>query len=190
MAVLKAGAACHALHTAQAPLLLIRPAPQSEMCFTCHDGSGATSDIAAQYEDPSVPANDPSTDSYYSHAATTLSNHSSDQDPGEFAGVLNRHTACADCHAPHRADASLAIETSAGWTASGALLGASGVAVVNGPAASPPTSSTWVPAVTYEYQLCFKCHSGFTTLNPQTGGPSTWALDISHAPNAWSWTSV
>jgi hypothetical protein len=36
---------------------------------------------------------------------------------------------------------------------------------------------TWISSVDYEYQLCFKCHSGFTQLLPQGPLPSTWALD-------------
>ena len=169
-------ATCHSSHTAASPMLLIRPVPQSALCFTCHNGSGASSNIAAQYTDPAVPTNKPSTGSWYSHPATTVSNHTSDTDEGEFEGVFNRHTACADCHQPHRADANLSVETTSGWTASGALVGASGVSVVNGAAGDPPTYARTASS-TFEYQLCFKCHSGFTSLNPQTGPPSTWALD-------------
>ncbi len=169
-------AACHAAHTADGAMLLAQPAPQATLCLTCHDGTGATADIASQYGDPLVPANDPSTGSYYSHPATSLSSHTSDRDESEFDGLLNRHTACTDCHQPHRADASLSVETAAGWTASGALIGASGVAVTNGAAGASP-SYAWQSTSDLEYQLCFKCHSGFTELPAQTGGPSTWALD-------------
>jgi predicted CXXCH cytochrome family protein len=171
-------AACHSTHTAPSITLIARPAPQSNICFTCHDGTGASTNIAAQYSDPAVPANDASTGSYYAHPATTASNHASDRDSSEFAGKLNRHAACADCHNPHLADASLATETTAGWLASGALKGASGVAVTNGAAGTTPTF-TWTSTTQFEYQLCLKCHSGFTQLKPQTGGPSTWALDKS-----------
>ena len=38
-------AACHAAHTAQGPMLLREPAPQSGTCFTCHDGTGALTDV-------------------------------------------------------------------------------------------------------------------------------------------------
>ena len=120
--------------------------------------------------------NNPATDSWFSHAATSPSNHTSDRDAGEFAGVLNRHTACADCHQPHLADSTLATETATGWTASGALKGAAGVVVQNGAAGTTPVYAL-AKTSEFEYQLCFKCHSGFTQLNPQTGPPSTWALD-------------
>jgi predicted CXXCH cytochrome family protein len=167
--------ACHSSHRARASMLLIRPAPQSALCFTCHNGTGATSNIAAQYADPGVPANDPNVDAWFSHPATALSNHTSDRDPAEFAGTLNRHTACADCHQPHAADDSLALETTAGWTASGALKGAAGVAVTYAGDGTP--TYTLKTSSAYEYELCFKCHSGFTQLKPPTGGPSRWALD-------------
>ncbi|NJD26765.1 MAG: hypothetical protein FIA92_00520 [Chloroflexi bacterium] len=168
-------AACHATHTAQGPLLAIQPPPQSNLCLTCHDGTGATANIDAEYTAPTVPANDPDTGSWYSHPATTASTHLSDREP-EVEGVLDRHAACADCHQPHRSDASPAAQTAAGWTASGPLLGAAGVVVTNGAAGTEPTYE-WQQESTFEYQLCFKCHSGFTDLQPQTGGPSTWALD-------------
>lgn len=166
---------CHTTHVAQGPMLLSRPSPQAGLCFTCHDGSPA-SNVAGQYSDPAVPANNPGTGSYYSHAATVVSSHVGGQGASEFEGVLNRHTACADCHQPHLADGSPAVETTNGWTASGALYGASGVSVVNGSAGAAPTY-TKTSTSTFEYQLCFKCHSGFTTLPEQTGPPSTWALD-------------
>jgi predicted CXXCH cytochrome family protein len=168
-------AACHSAHRGKSAMLLVRPAPQSALCFTCHNGTGASVNVAAQYSDPGVPANDPATDAWYSHPATALSNHTSDRDPAEFAGVLNRHSACADCHQPHLADDVLAVETVAGWTTSGALKGASGVGVSYALDGTP--TYTWKPAAAYEYELCFKCHSGFTQLKPQAGGASRWALD-------------
>jgi hypothetical protein len=172
-------------------MLLVRPAPQSTICFVCHDGTGASANIASQYSDPAVPANNPSTGSYYSHAATSVSAHVSDQDPGEFAGVLNRHAACADCHQPHLADGSLAAQSADGWTASGALKGASGVVVTNGGAGTTP-GYTRTANSEFEYQLCFKCHSGYTKLMPPTGPPSTWALDkaIELNPNNLSYHPV
>jgi predicted CXXCH cytochrome family protein len=151
-------AACHTTHAAQGPMLVNQPPPQAQLCFTCHDGSGA-SDIKAQYADPSVPANDPLTGSYSSHAAT---------DP---AGP-----ACTDCHQPHLADGTPAIETTNGWTASGAIFGAAGVSVENGAAGEPPTYTAMTTS-TFEYQLCFKCHSGYAGVPEPSGPPSTWMLD-------------
>ena len=171
-------AACHSAHTGQSVMLLQQPAPQSTQCFGCHDGSGATANVQAEYLDPTVPANGPTTSSWYSHPATSTSStlHVSDRGD-EFGGRLNRHAACADCHQPHNADGSLAAETADGWSASGALEGASSVSVVNGVAGASPTY-TLNPTSTLEYQLCFKCHSGFTQLPANDPAhPSRWALD-------------
>ena len=72
--------------------------------------------------------------------------------------------------------------TTAGWTLPGGLANVSGVAVSNGAAGTSPTY-TWldgtVAPVTAEYQLCFKCHSGFTTLPDDVPGkPSQDVSDL------------
>jgi predicted CXXCH cytochrome family protein len=171
-------ASCHSSHTAPSGMLLREPTPQSTLCFTCHDGTGALSDVQSDWTSPSLPANDPSTDAWYSHPATDASStaHVSDKED-EFGGVLDRHAACADCHQPHLADATKPVNSVGGWTASGAIKGASGVSVVNGPAGSAP-AYTLNTTSGFEYELCFKCHSGFTQLPAQDPAhPSRWALD-------------
>jgi predicted CXXCH cytochrome family protein len=168
-------AACHSAHAAQGPLLQVAASPESNLCFRCHDGSTA-SDIKAVFEDPSLPSNDPATASVYAHPSTALSDHQSDRED-EFGGRLDRHAACADCHQPHLADATAAEQTAEGWTASGAIKGASGVSVDNGVAGSSPTY-TWNTTSALEYQLCFKCHSGFTQLpTNDPAHPSRWSID-------------
>ena len=149
-------ATCHRSHSGQNKNVVKSPAPQSNLCFTCHDGTGAVADVASQYSDLAVPANDSSTSSFYSHPATTASNHTLAIDSSEFAGVLNRHSECGDCHNPHQANLTATAETTSGWTASGALAGITGV----------DTTLTWKDPFTYEYELCFKCHSSYTQLLP------------------------
>jgi predicted CXXCH cytochrome family protein len=169
-------AACHSTHRAQAPMLVGPAAPVANVCFSCHDGSGAVADVEAEFTDPSVPANDESTDSWYSHPAALDVSHRSDRED-EFGGTLDRHAACADCHQPHNSDASRPSATTAGWTAAGSIKGASGVAVVNGGAGSVPTY-TLQNVTDLEYQLCFKCHSSFTDLPANDPArPSRWSLD-------------
>ena len=169
-------ASCHATHEAQGPMLLRQLDPQSPMCFTCHGAAGPATNVQQDWSNPLIPANDPATSAWYSHPATTPSDHSSAQE-NEFGGVLNRHTACADCHQPHLADDSRPVNSVAGWTASGAIAGASGVSVENGAAGTAPTY-TLETTSSFEYQLCYKCHSGFTQLPAQDPAhPSRWALD-------------
>jgi hypothetical protein len=157
-------------------MLLRQPDPQASTCFTCHDGTGASSDVQSDWSSSSIPANDPTTSSWYSHPATSPSNHRSAQED-EFGGTLNRHSACADCHQPHLADGTRPVNSVGGWSASGAIAGASGVAVVNGAAGTSP-AYTLQKTSTFEYELCFKCHSGFTQLPAQDPShPSRWALD-------------
>ena len=150
-------AACHRSHTGQNESLLASADPQSSLCLSCHDGTGANYNVASQYSDGAVPADDEATSSFYGHPATTASTHMSGQ-VDEFAGVYDRHAQCADCHNPHAANTNTPQQTGSGWTASGALAGVSGV----------DASLTWQDPISYEYELCLKCHSSYTVLRSYT----------------------
>lgn len=172
--------ACHRGHTAQGGNLLVKAGPQSTLCFTCHDGTGAPQDVKSGYTDPSLPANDPAAGAYFSHDAVTAGNHTSARSE-EFAGVSDRHSECGDCHNAHQAKGTPARQTTAGWTASGRLTGISGVGVTNAGAGAAP-AYTFLDGTTQpiglEYQLCLKCHSGYTVLRSTAGSPpSRQALD-------------
>lgn len=171
-------ATCHRTHTATGPNLLTKATPQAALCFTCHDGTGASRDVRSEYD--GVPADVPADRAYYRHDALAASSHTLARTE-ELRGVLDRHSECADCHNPHQAGAADATQTSQGWTASGRLAGVSGVAVTNGAAGERPTYSfldgTATP-VSFEYQLCLKCHSGYTVLPSNDGfSPSRYVLD-------------
>ena len=185
---------CHRAHSAAGPAIALSPAPQSSMCFTCHDTVGTGSTFTTAGELVGIPANDATTDQWYSHPVTSSTGHTSDA-LNEFGGVLNRHSTCTDCHDAHNATAGQPSESASGWTASGAIRGASSVVVINQAGSAPvyaliqgPTSIDATGALTggspaaYEYQLCFKCHSGFTVLPQHNSGaiashPSWWELD-------------
>jgi predicted CXXCH cytochrome family protein len=149
---------CHRDHTASNNNLLPQPPAQSNLCFTCHDGSNAASNIKSEYADPNVLPNDPATSSLYSHPATTPSSHTS-AETDEFHNVLNRHSECSDCHDSHRVDNSLAAPSANGYTVSGALKNISGVG-----AGGSTRTLAWDSSITYEYELCYKCHSSYTVL--------------------------
>jgi len=175
---------CHSGHTAKgAYTLVVSEPPKASLCFRCHDelGTGADSNVEAQYTDPRVPANSPATGSYYSHdALATGSGHTSASD-NEFGGVSNRHSECVDCHNSHTATDAPSVQTATGWTVPGGLANVPGVSVANGAANRAPTYALLdggVARTTLEYQLCLKCHSGWTTLRANDPDhPSSWAED-------------
>ncbi|MCX6273563.1 MAG: hypothetical protein NTU44_20535, partial [Bacteroidetes bacterium] len=69
---------------------------------------------------------------------------------------------CVDCHNPHGVVAGTATAPALLPT----LTGATGVEPVYGNGAGAPTTFSWMPSVTQEYQVCFKCHSSFTPTMP------------------------
>jgi predicted CXXCH cytochrome family protein len=177
-------ASCHVAHTAQAPVSLVAaPPPQSSLCFRCHDstGTGAATDVAIQYSDPLVPSDAPETGSYYRHDALAVASTHTLASADEFGGVSDRHDTCADCHNPHTATDAESTQSATGWTVPGQLTGVSGVSVENGSANSAPRYTLLDGAngkVALEYQLCLKCHSGWTVLPARDPlHPSWWAED-------------
>ena len=71
-------------------------------------------------------------------------------------GKLAAHVVCTDCHNPHTATS----EAASAPAVQGPLAGAWGVAVTNNSKASVDYSEK--RGVAYEYQVCFKCHSGWS----------------------------
>jgi predicted CXXCH cytochrome family protein len=174
---------CHRAHTAQATNL-VASSTQATLCFTCHDGTQASSNVKAQYAlVRPANVNTATTREIYSHDTPPPGQHTT-ASLDEFGTLSNRHSECADCHNPHQATVTAtrdSAQTETGWDASRRLAGVSGVAVVNGAAGATPTY-TFLNGVnnlvTREYQLCFKCHSGSTLLPPPIAGkPSMDLLD-------------
>ncbi|MEK7330628.1 MAG: cytochrome c3 family protein, partial [Candidatus Eisenbacteria bacterium] len=135
-------------------------AREEALCLACHDGAPAAANIRADITKP------------FAHPSTTLGGrHTGPTESlsSDFAisPINRRHAECVDCHDPHvaRHDAGLPPAPPA---ASKTLLGVSRVAVVNGAAGSAPSyrfiaGADTVSAPVAEYQLCFKCHSSWTT---------------------------
>jgi predicted CXXCH cytochrome family protein len=176
--------ACHSAHAAAAPDSLTSTSrPVAALCFRCHGSgaSGSSSDVESQYTDPLVPPDAPSTGSVYRHDALAVDTGHTLGSTDEFGGRSDRHAECADCHNPHTAGAGDSAQTAAGWTVPGRLVGASGVAVENGAANAAPRYTLLDGAsgkVSLEYQLCLKCHSGWTILPTRDPlHPSRWAED-------------
>ena len=132
----------------------------------CHDGTGASERRpAATGRAPLVARQRPATSSWYSHPATTPSNHQSARENefgGSSTGTRRALTATSRTSPTDRGRSN----SVGGWTASGAIAGASGRRRGerrrrHGAHLHPRATST------FEYQLCFKCHSGFTKLPAQ-----------------------
>lgn len=169
---------CHDPHgwsdaQGEIPMLAIRR--EEQLCLACHDGSPANGDIAS---DLRKPFRHPTTDVSGRHDGPTESL------PSDF-GVTptnRRHAECEDCHNPHvsRADAG-SLEGSS--DASKTTLGVSRVLVQNGVAGQRPlytfvAGSDTLTSPVAEYQLCFKCHSSWTT---QPAGQADLATELNPA---------
>jgi predicted CXXCH cytochrome family protein len=155
---------CHQAHgwpdaaapTNHYPLLLVDR--EENFCFTCHDGSPVAKNLRTNFAKA------------YSHPITNYSGRhfitelTSANGIAAYYGSTNRHAECADCHNVHASayDAVAPVPP----LASGHLRGVSRVAVVNISAGS--VSYTFRgpknAAPVREYELCFLCHSAWTTL--------------------------
>lgn len=152
---------CHDPHgqsdaAGETPALTL--AREESLCLTCHDGSPAASNIRV---DAQKPWRHPMLDASGRHAGA------GESAPEEFAitPLNRRHAECEDCHNPHLAQGGTP-PPAGGMPA--ALRGISRLLVQNGPAGSTP-AFTFLPgadtltAPQAEYQVCFKCHSSWTT---------------------------
>lgn len=135
-------------------------AREEALCLNCHDGSPATTNVRI---DAQKAWRHPTLDSSGRHGGAGESS------PADFAVTpLNRrHAECEDCHNPHLAQGG----GGGGGITPGlpaALRGVSRLLVQNGPAGTTP-AFTFIPGSDTlttpqaEYQLCFKCHSSWTT---------------------------
>lgn len=132
-------------------------AREEAVCLPCHDGSPAIANVAAQFQLKA-----------YRHPLEIAGRHAAAEgaSPQAFAAapVNNRHSECTDCHNPHFARAD-PVPPVAPAARSG-IVGVTRVRVNNGAAGSvpiftplPATDTTFVQ----EYEVCFKCHSSWTT---------------------------
>lgn len=147
-------AACHRTHTA--PGRELRKAwPEESVCFACHSAGGPGTDVQTAFD--SVTNTETA---FFKHdvAATSGVHRSAEGDATDYS-VSNRHVECEDCHEPHeatRAESSPpARQPEINWTSGVDPLWTAGGA---------PTGYSWLPQAEREYQVCFKCHSSFTSL--------------------------
>ena len=173
---------CHSTHgwpnatnsVADYPSLLVEQ--EENLCFTCHDGSPLAKNLKTNY-----------TKTYRHPTTDYLGRHNPKEDgnPGNY-GSTNRHAECEDCHNAHQ----LVTQTIApvAPTASSRLKGVDRVSVANGAAGTTPTytfRNAADPTPVLEYELCFLCHSSWTT---QPAGQTNYAVKFN--PNNASYHPV
>ncbi len=155
------------------PFLAI--AREEALCLACHSGAPASTNIGADVSKP------------YTHPMTLYTGRHkgpTESQPTDFAAapVNNRHAECTDCHNPH-----VSYPDRNGLppapTLSRTNLGVSRVIVQNGGPGLPPAftfvaGSDTLSTPVAEYQLCFKCHSSWTT---QPTGQTDLALELNPA---------
>jgi hypothetical protein len=135
-------------------------------CLTCH-GAGGTATVQVHLSF----ANNANTSTAFRKHDPTASyrKHIDGENTGSAFGGANRHVECVDCHNPHSAKAYVATTAP---TMYNGLIGASGV-TPSYAGAGAPTGFTFNKNTTYEYEVCYKCHSSFTTL--PTYLPTGWS---------------
>ncbi len=145
---------CHEQHGSDNPRLQRRAEDTSTsngICLSCHDGSFSSA--------PNIKA-----DITKSNAHPTLTYSGRHSDTETYANMTNRHAECIDCHDPHSAQADT---TTTAPNRSNILKNVSGVAVGSRAAWSSSASDfTFKKDTTYQYELCYKCHSSYAGSAP------------------------
>lgn len=138
-----------------------------KLCVVCHHGSPA-SDVKSQFNKT------------FKHPISISGIHSVAENSSASFGAAptnNRHSECVDCHNVHVAKREATPRSNSPPDAPNTLRGVSRIAVINGGPGSAPTytylgaSDATTPVA--EYQVCFKCHSSWTT---RPAGQSDLAL--------------
>ena len=156
-------AGCHRSHTSSG-IVLRHTWPEEELCFSCHTSGGLGVDVQPAFGSVNTATR------FFNHdVAATNGVHRLGQTSGSDFGGVNRHVECEDCHEPHEATRGVSVAP----MLQREMNNASGVDPMWAAAGPPdPTLFTWLPQAEREYQVCFKCHSSFTTL--PTYVPDGW----------------
>jgi predicted CXXCH cytochrome family protein len=124
---------CHSPHNAGGKQRLLNHAAEEQNCYACHNGNVAAKNVEAEFSKLSV------------HPVTSYTGvHDPVENP--LLPEANRHIECADCHNPHAANGATSPLPGG---ANGSLLGVRGINASGGN----------VSQVTFEYELCFRCHA-------------------------------
>ena len=178
---------CHAVHgwpdaatpTNHYPHLLTDY--EENFCFTCHGTNGPAAKLVQ------------------TAFAATYHHPVANNDPKRRAG---RSVECVDCHNPHKAKANSHIYTNTATafrnaiTNTPSLIGVDGVSVNYSGLTNYQVISTnryaYIPdtnGASYEYQICFKCHTGYSFPSYAVGTANFTAGSINITGSGTAWTT-
>jgi len=159
-------AGCHRSHTSTG-IVLRSTWPEEQVCFTCHTSGGTGTNIQ-----PAFTLYTNTATRFFKHdIAATNGIHRVGQNSGALFGGVNRHIECEDCHEPHESTRDAVANTTFPPMIQPEMFYTSGVNPTwTGPGA--PSGFVWMDQALREFQVCFKCHSTFTTL--PTYQPDGW----------------
>jgi len=123
---------CHDSHNAKGRERLLKYLPEEEVCFDCHNGN-VSKDIRAVFAKP------------FGHK---VFDQQGVHDPTETNATITKHAECVDCHNPHAVNSDPALNPELG-SVKGSNKGVDGI----------DKNGNEIAEVTYEYEMCFKCHS-------------------------------
>lgn len=130
---------CHNSHNAGSLTRLLKYQTEEDNCLDCHNGNAASKNVQADFAKT------------YKH---NIYGYTGAHDPTEPAIPTNPHVECIDCHNPHMAKA----QTASAPAVTGPLLGVRGI----------NQSGVAVTSATYEYEICYRCHSTSAVVGPPT----------------------
>jgi len=122
---------CHNPHSAATKPRLMNFTPEENNCLDCHNGNVAAKNIQAQLS---------KTNRHNVYGYTGI------HDPTEENWTVTKHVECEDCHNPHAANNTTAV--------------APNVKGVNAGVKGINQSGNPVNPVQYEYEICYRCHTG------------------------------
>lgn len=164
---------CHQKHGSQYPNLLKYAEDTDTIngnCLRCHGGAAGSPANAPNVKPDLTRTGNPSPDRYR-HPTLFKSGLHSNTENYANKPLTERHAECTDCHDPHAEDNTPANAP----YAPGALKNVSGVGLTYG--ATPWTAPTYTfkTSITYQYELCIKCHSSYSwgTTPPTPAGSIT-----------------
>lgn len=121
---------CHVPHQADGIPRLLKYAAEESNCFDCHNGNVTGQNLQTEFAKT------------YRHDVYA---YTGVHDEAENTVPSTKHVECVDCHNPHTANE---VAASAPFVR-GPNKGASGV----------DQNGNTVTSVTYEYEICYRCHS-------------------------------